>query len=157
MPGRLGVLKGIAICFVALMLAGCGAVLAEKQAEEAAKQRADQEANNADCRKQFPTAPRINHAALARCLNDVAARYWTDTANRDLLDLYAAKRLAISTQMDEGKVTEEEGQLAIAQAATDTTTAHQQRVNAENVVATQQGSADAAANPPPPTPPTFGR
>ncbi len=124
-------------------MTGCGLMQAQQRAEAAAKARAQQEAETAGCKEQFPTAPRRNHVAQARCLNEVAARYWTDGANRDLLELFVTKRLAIATQMDEGKISEEDGEVAIAQARADANSELQQRQNAKGAVYAQQAAAAA--------------
>lgn len=133
------------ICVVACSLAGCGAMQAQQRAEAAANVQAQKDAAAADCRQQFPTAPRTNHVALARCLIAVQVRYWGGT-DRDLLDLFAAKDIAISTQMDEGKITQEDGNVLIQQAWSDMVSGAQQRANANRPVFAQQAAAMSTAN-----------
>jgi hypothetical protein len=135
--------RAILILVLALALGGCADTLAQKQAAEA-KRQADLRAEVEACKQQFPTAPRKNNVALSRCINDVNGRFWTDQVNHDLLDLYAAKRIAIATQMDEGKISQEDGQVLIEQARSDAITQIQQRVNANQSVAAQQQAARAA-------------
>jgi hypothetical protein len=40
-------------------------------------------------------SPRHNNVALTLCMIELDNRYFTDQANRDLLDLYHAKRIAV--------------------------------------------------------------
>ncbi|HML07365.1 MAG TPA: hypothetical protein VK430_04455 [Xanthobacteraceae bacterium] len=112
---------------VSTSLVGCASVKLDQAAAEMAA-----------CKNQFPTGP---HVAVARCTNDVAARYWDDPANRDLLNLVAAKRVAIATEVDQGKLSEQEGDVLAAQAAAEANSALQQRRNAGGLVAAQQAAA----------------
>jgi hypothetical protein len=139
------VFRASAVSVVVLMVAGCGLARQQEMQQQAAKLNAQRDADNADCRQRFPTTPRTNHVALARCLNEVAARYWPDQSNRDLLELFVAKRMAIAAQVDAGKISEPEGEVLLAQARTEIVSTAQQRQNAHGLVAAQQQAADAAS------------
>jgi hypothetical protein len=124
-------LRAAVICMAAsTILVGCASARLEHASAEMTA-----------CKKQFPTGPQTNHVALARCTNDVAAKYWDDPLNRDLLNLVAAKRIAIATQVDQGKISEQEGDVLSAQAAADANSVLQQRKNASGLVAGQQAAA----------------
>jgi hypothetical protein len=132
--------RAIALCAAAFALSACGAM----RVQQAAKLHAQADAEAASCHQQFPTGPLKNHVALAECLNGVNSRYWPDPATRDLLDLFNAKRIAIATQMDQGKISEQDGNVLMAQARTDEVSAIERRNNARGIVAAQQATASAA-------------
>jgi hypothetical protein len=137
----------ILIAFLALALADCGYIRAQQQAESVAKEAEQVQAEYSACLQQFPAGPRHNNVALARCLGEVDVRHWTDAANRDLLDLYLFKRIAVATRMDQGSVTQEDGAALIAQTQTEAISEYQRRTNADRSTAAQQQAA-AAANAP---------
>lgn len=144
-------IRGLIVCIVvSSALVGCASGRLDQAAAEMAA-----------CKKQFPTGPQTNHVALARCTNDVAARYWDDPANRDLLNLAAAKRVAIATQVDQGKISEQDGDVLAAQAAADANSTLQQRRNSSTAASAtalrstgnslqQAGAALQSIGPPPP-------
>jgi len=128
-----------------LVVGGCGAIIAQQQAEEQAKRKAIYDSEIADCKAQFPVAPRKNNVNLARCWNEATDRYIRPTgADLDLLALLAAKRIAIATDMDAGKITQEQGAVLMAQAGADAVSEHERRMNAKGSVAAQQQAANAA-------------
>jgi hypothetical protein len=136
------VFRGLAILTVTLVLAGCAAQQAAKLRAQA---QAQAEVDLSNCKQQFPISPRKNHVAQTQCLNEVLRRYSTDAGTRDLVELLAAKQIAIATQLDQGKISEQDGDVLIAQARTEAVSATQQRNNANGVVAAQQEAAAASA------------
>src|SRR5208337_3288054 len=111
--GRIGgdgaVLRGLVLFITALALTGCGVI----KAQQAAKVEAQQQADIANCKQQFPLAPKTNHVALTRCMKAVADQS-PDDPYRDLVSLYLAKRMAIAVQQDAGRISEEDGEVQIA-------------------------------------------
>lgn len=134
-------LRGLVLFITALVLTGCGAI----RAQQAAKVQAQQQADIANCKQQFPLAPKANHVALTRCMKAVADQYSPDDPYRDLVSLYLAKRMAIAVQQDAGKISEEDGEVKIAQAYNEAVREQQQRMYAQGAIAAQQTAANAAA------------
>ena len=131
-------MKFILIIAACLTLCACSATKAQQQAEQLAAMRAKQQAAFDECKVKYPTAPRKNNVAYARCVNDVNAAYVT--SNPDIADLLAVKRVAIATQMDEGEISQENGEALIAQARSEAVAELQRRQS----VAAQQQSARAS-------------
>lgn len=67
--------------------------------------------------------------AQAKCVNYVVDRYVQTNVNRDLLSLEEADRLALSEQIDAGKLTRAQADLQFAQMRTQLTSEAERRAN----------------------------
>lgn len=135
----------IAVLMITLALSGCGLARAQQEREAFEQRKAAQQEEIAQCKQLYPTSARKNNVAFARCVNVANDNFFRPSGqNLDLLDLFAAKRIEIATQMDSGKISQEQGDVLIAQARTEATTELQRRVNNNQMVAAQQQQANAA-------------
>lgn len=133
-------MRVILIGLVAFSLSACGLVQAAKNKE--LQEKGDAAA--ADCRAQYPTGPKSNNVAQARCL-DVVIDTYTKPVNPhgDLLELYKAKRMMIAGKMDRGEVSYEQGLVEIAQMRAEVIGEAQRRSNNATMASAAQQQADA--------------
>lgn len=138
-------LRGIVAIAIVFAIAACQDT---RHAEKLAKGTAQYNAEGDICKARFPTGPRKNNAAYARCMNEAAERHMIpDATDPDLWHLFGAKRLAISVDMDSGKISHEEGKMRLEQARTDVISEQERRYGTRRSVAAQESVAQSARMP----------
>lgn len=133
--------KLFAAVVIACAASGCVSKTARGPSPEEGKALAEQA--QAECRAQkFRT-----HLAAARCLGEAEERYIKPSfPYPDLLSVRIATRNAIAEKVDAGKMTEAEGELAMAQANSKLASEFKGRIDSSQAVAAQSLAAVAAVD-----------
>jgi hypothetical protein len=132
-----------AVCFSAA-LAGCGVAQRIQAQEQAKKLAAQSDAAIADCNTRLPTGDRKTIVARMTCLNEaMTIRMPLFGTDQDLAQAFMANRLAIAEQVQNGKLSNAEGNAAIAEKWSQSVSESQRRRNATLSLAAQQNAAAA--------------
>jgi hypothetical protein len=152
-------MRGLAGVVLALTLSSCASQpQGPTQAELNAQIQSEMAAARQDCATRFPTSPKRNHVAQAKCFNAfVAANLSRITQYGDLQLLMNARRLAVAEKVDQGLMTEADAESQLAETRSYALGEENRRNNAAAQTQAQMATARAAqsqaisaANAPPP-------